>query len=223
MSEVTTKVMAASARIVAVNSLAPDPQTVELAAVVLRAGDVIVAPTDTRYGLLASAESSTALGKVFEIKRRRRDHALAVFVATVEDMWTIGTATSAARSLARELLPGALTLTLAPTAGALNRLPSSLFSEGRIGVRVSDCPLISELIRACGTPLTATSANLAGQPQAASVEGVAAELNSGVSLFLDAGELDGAPSTVVDCSEELPRLIRRGAISEREIERSCRI
>jgi tRNA A37 threonylcarbamoyladenosine synthetase subunit TsaC/SUA5/YrdC len=96
--------------------------------------------------------------------------------------------------------------------------PWPVVVDGSIGVRVSSSGLIAGLVRAAGTPLTATSANLSGAPDAETIDQITAVFGDGVDLYLDGGALTGPVSTVVDCRGDGVRVLRRGAIAAVEVE-----
>ncbi|MCH7879366.1 MAG: threonylcarbamoyl-AMP synthase [candidate division Zixibacteria bacterium] len=209
-------------KIVAVDSHQPDKRALSLATELIRSGSVIVAPTDTRYALVARADSATALARVFEIKERSDRAPSAIFVSSVEEIWKFGKRTDAALRLANEFLPGPLTLVLSATEHAARELPQALITHNKIGVRVPDSPLIRALVEAVQAPLTATSANLSGSAQSNSAQEIAAEFTGEVALVLDGGRLAGKVSSVVDCSQSGAVMLREGAISQQRLDRAHR-
>jgi len=193
--------------------LLPDDAAGRAAAVsVLRAGGIVAMPTDTVYGVGVALAAEDGLARLFAAKDRPLDRAIVLIVADLAQTASVGILTPAARVLADAFWPGGLTLVLAQTPNAA--LPSSLTAgAATIGVRVPahDCPRV--LARELG-PLPVTSANISGQPVASDADAVLAQLGARVELILDGGPArGGVPSTVVDCSGELPRILRSGAIS----------
>lgn len=187
---------------------------VQQAALVLMAGGVVVAPTETRYGLLASADQPQAVTAISKLKGRAVVKPMSVFASSLLQMETLAELTPQARVLAQHFLPGPLTLVLDA------RVPWSepLVCDGRIGLRYSSSPVVSALLQATGTPLTATSANLAGEPEAVHLAEVMATFGDRVQLYLDGGALSGPVTTVVDASGEGCQILRDGAIARTEIE-----
>ncbi|MGA3058522.1 MAG: L-threonylcarbamoyladenylate synthase [Candidatus Limnocylindrales bacterium] len=177
----------------------------------LRAGVLVAMPTDTVYGVGVALDADDGLPRLFEAKDRPLDRAIVLLVADLDQAAGVGVLTPAARALAERFWPGGLTLVLAQAPGA--RLPAALTGgAATIGVRLPnhDCP--RALARSLG-PLPVTSANLSGRPDARDAAEVLAQLGSRIDLILDGGPArGGVPSTVVDCSGELPCLVRAGAI-----------
>jgi L-threonylcarbamoyladenylate synthase len=168
-------------------------------------------PTDTVYGVGVALDADGGLERLFAAKDRPLDRAIVLLVADLEQVASVGVISPAAGVLAQRFWPGGLTLVLAQAPGA--RLPVVLTAgTATIGVRLPahDCP--RALARELG-PLPVTSANLSGRPDAQDADGVMAQLGDRVDLILDGGPArGGVPSTVVDCSGELPRVLRAGAI-----------
>lgn len=181
------------------------------AAGVLRAGGLVVMPTDTVYGIGVALEAPDGLPRLFAAKDRPLDRAIVLLVADLAQAGSVGILSAAARLLAERFWPGGLTLVLPQTPGA--RLPAVLTGgAATIGVRLPDHGCPRELALALG-PLPVTSANLSGQPDAGDTSEILVQLGSRVDLVLDGGPArGGVPSTVVDCSGELPRVLRAGAI-----------
>lgn len=192
--------------------LVPDDAAGRAEAVaVLRAGGIVAMPTDTVYGVGVALEAPDGLERLFAAKERPLDRAIVLLVADLDQAASVGVMTPAARLLAERFWPGGLTLVLAQAPGA--RPPAALTGgTATIGVRLPDHDCPRALARDLG-PLPVTSANLSGQPDARDASGVLAQLGSRIDLVLDGGSArGGVPSTVVDCSGELPRIIRAGAI-----------
>lgn len=192
----------------------PDKALIEKAARLLKAGRLVVAPTETRYGLLASADNAEAVQRVCRVKARGVEHAIAVFVNTRSDLEKCAELPRHAVPLVEAFMPGPLTL----VASARVDWPAPLVVDGRIGIRWSSSPVVAALVEATGVPLTATSANLSGRPERDSVEEIVEDLGEHVALYLDVGPLTGKPSTVVACDSVGVHLLRKGAINESELE-----
>ena len=190
------------------------PDAIERAVEVLRSGGLVAFPTDTVYGLAALVDSFDAIELLFEAKTREAAKAIAVLVGDVSqlDRLTPGLPDSA-RHLAERFWPGALTLVIPKRPD----LPANLSAYPTLGVRMPDHPFALELLRAVG-PLATTSANRSGAPNATLPEEVMTQLNGRFHLLLDGGPCPGGvPSTVVDCTQSPPVILRQGAISEEEI------
>ena len=192
--------------------LTPDDAAGRAEAVaILRAGGLVAMPTDTVYGVGVALGAEDGLKRLFSAKDRPLDRAIVLLAADLEQAGSIGVLSPTARALAARFWPGALTLVLAQTPGP--GFPTDLTAGlSTIGIRVPDHESPRALARALG-PLPVTSANLSGAQDARDAAAVMAQLGGRIDLILDGGPTrGGVPSTIVDCSGELPRVLRAGAI-----------
>ncbi len=191
---------------------------VEEAAETISRGEVVAFPTETSYGLGARFDAPRALKRIFEIKQRPADKPLLLLISRREHIFLLVRECSpTAERLMERFWPGPLTLLLP----ALPDLDAALTgATGKVGIRISSHDTAKALVEATGVPITATSANLTGLPPALSPEEVARQLaDTGLKWILDGGELvPSPPSTILDCSQEPPILVRQGRIAWREIE-----
>jgi L-threonylcarbamoyladenylate synthase len=190
----------------------------------LERGGLLAYPTETVYGL-GSGPSVAALEALARLKGRALDKPFLILVssrAMVEEWGLVLSA--AARALAAAFWPGPLTLVLP---GGEGKLPDQLRGrEGGIAVRHTSHAGIARLVAATGQPLTSTSANRPGDPPAPGADRIrevfAAEVERGELLVLDGGVLGNVPpSTLVDCTSAVPRLVREGAIPRAELRRAA--
>jgi len=183
---------------------------------VLRAGGLVAMPTDTVYGVGVALGTRNGFARLFAAKDRPFDRAIVLLVADIEQASSVGVLSPPARLLAARFWPGGLTLVLPQVEGA--GLPGELTAGLRtIGVRVPDHDCPRALALALG-PLPVTSANRSGHPEARDASGVIEQLGERVDLVLDGGPARaGIPSTIVDCSAELPRILRVGAIAPADL------
>jgi len=175
----------------------------------LRAGLVVLLPTDTVYGLAVDPTVPGATQRLFDLKGRGREIPIAVLVADAEQAWSVAAAPvpAAALALATRHWPGALTLVV-PRSSAW---PADLGDdEATVGLRCPDYDLVRTLCRQVG-PLATTSANRHGMPTPATAH-EAADALPGIDLVIDGGRLPGTASTVLDCTVEPPAVLRQGAI-----------
>jgi L-threonylcarbamoyladenylate synthase len=184
----------------------------------LRAGEVLACPTETQMGLLADALSDAAVGRVCAMKRRPPDEPIPLIVPSLAAaVRLVGEFPARAAGLCERYWPGPLTLVLP----ALARLPAPLLRGGKLALRVPGPSPALELVRAFGGPLTATSANLSGQPPLST----AAELHAsfGPALFgiVPGTPPGGLPSTIVEVSAEGLRVLRAGAIQLAQTDLDC--
>lgn len=196
---------------------APQSDAIQEAASWIRRGGVIAIPTDTLYGLAADPFSAAAVTRVFDIKGRTSERALPLIAgdrAQVESH--LSPLNAMAARLADRFWPGPLTL-LVPAPPALAAAVTG--DTGRVGVRVPADRIARAVCAAAGRPITATSANISGAPATADPDLVERTLGTSVDFLLDTGRTPGgAPSTIVDVTAALPRLVRAGAVSWDEIQ-----
>jgi len=183
----------------------------------LRRGDVIVFPTETLYGLGADALNFSAVEKVFQLKGRDPHNPFPVLVSDRAMLDSLVTEiTPLAEKLIERFWPGPLTLVLP----ARPDIPKPLVnSTGGIGVRISGQPIATEIVSMLGRPLTATSANPAGQPGARTVAQARNYFSGRIAIFVDGGELTSLTgSTVAEVTENKLKIIRAGEIAKSELE-----
>ena len=185
----------------------------------LKRGEVIVYPTETLYGLGADALNAAAVERVFQLKGRDPNNPVPVLVA---DREMLGALVDEIPALAEKLMtrfwPGPLTLVLTARKDVA---PALLNADGGIGVRISSQPIATEIVRALGRPLTATSANPSGLTPARTVQQAKHYFAGEIDIFIDAGELTSrAGSTVVEISANGVRIIREGEIGRSELQRA---
>lgn len=180
------------------------------AAAALRAGRVVVLPTDTVYGVAALPEDAAAMAEVFERKGRAATTPIAVLCADVEQALALAAPAAAARArpAAARHWPGPLTLVLPRRAGLALHLGEPTTT---IGLRVPAHPVVQALAALVG-PLATTSANRHGEPTPASAAEAARSLGPGLGLVVDGGPLEGSSSTVVDATGEPWRVLREGPV-----------
>jgi L-threonylcarbamoyladenylate synthase len=189
---------------------------VERASALLRAGQVVAVPTETVYGLAANALDPVAVQRIFTVKGRPAHNPIIVHVASLEmaaecaSQWPV-----TAQKLAQAFWPGPLTLILPRTPS----IPDIVSAGGpTVGIRWPSHPFIQALIRHCGFPLAAPSANLSNRVSPTSAAHVARQLGNRIPLIVDGGQAQvGIESTVVDLSTDPPRVLRPGMIHEQAL------
>lgn len=189
----------------------------ERAAEVTSQGGVVAFRTDTFYGLGADPFNATAVKHIRELKGREGDKPILLLISDEEQIPRfISKQSSLFTEVAKRFWPGPLTI----VGEARDELPGELTTgTGTIGLRLPDDKDVRELVRECGGALTATSANLSGQPEARSANDVASYFRIGVDLIIDGGDVTATrPSTVIDLSSSEPRIIREGTIKATELE-----
>ena len=195
--------------------------TIPLTVAHLRAGRLLAYPTETVYGLGSRARVAE-VAALAELKGRRSDKPFLLLVSGREMAEGQGLAfNAAADAMARAFWPGPLTLVLPG-----GKLPDQLRGpEGGIAVRWTSHRGVAQLVAALGEPLTSTSANLPGSPPAPGADAIVRDFADAVAggelLVLDGGVLGNRPpSTVVDCTEPTPRIVREGALTTAALRRA---
>jgi L-threonylcarbamoyladenylate synthase len=175
----------------------------------LRAGGVVACPTETFVGLLADALDAGAVEAVATLKGRPQGLPMALLVPSIAAIATVAEPLSGrALELAERFFPGPLTLVVRARPG----LSPWLVREGKVGVRVPGPSPALELVRAFGGPLTATSANLSGEPSVRRAAALPPALRAAV-VEVPGESPGGAPSTLIDATGHPLRILRRGALS----------
>lgn len=192
-------------------------QDLDRAAAILRRGGLVAFPTETVYGLGASALDREAILKVYAAKGRPASSPLIVHVASFDMLANVAAEwPAAAQKLAERFWPGPLTLIVRKT----NKIPDEVTAGlDTVGVRMPAHPVAKELIRRAGIPLAAPSANLFTQVSPTTAEHVRAGLGDRVEMILDGGPCTvGIESTVLSVARSVPLLFRPGMVSRAEIE-----
>ena len=199
-----------------INPENPNPDIIQEAAGIIRKGGVIAFPTRCLYGLGADAFNPEAVDRIFKIKQRSAEKPILILIDEPNRLKGLVTHISeAAKAISERFWPGRVTLVF--DAGA--KVPETLTAgTGKIGIRLAGHPVAAALARATQGPLTGTSANISGCPGCHQIEGLQPAVTQQLDLILDAGPLRGGNgSTVVDVTGKIPRVLREGAVSEKEI------
>jgi L-threonylcarbamoyladenylate synthase len=183
---------------------------VDDAVAALRAGRLVVLPTDTVYGLAATAYRRQPAHDLYRLKGRDEIQPTAILAASVDVLLeSVPELRGRAATIARALLPGPYTLVLPNPARRFAWLNGS--NPDAVGVRVPALRGPAQDVLERAGVVAATSANLAGGADPRRLEDVPPEIRAGVAVAIDAGELPGAPSTVIDCTGATPVVLRVGA------------
>ena len=200
---------------------------VKKAAKALKDGNLVAFPTETVYGLGADATNKKAVGKVYSVKGRPSDHPLIVHIASINrlDDWAVNIPDYAV-NLAREFWPGPMTLIL-----KRSELAGDFITGGQnhVGVRIPNQPialaLLNEFERLGGRGIAAPSANRFGAVSPTTANAVKEELENFLNredLILDGGQSSiGIESTIINCTENIPSVLRSGAITSEMIVTIC--
>ena len=200
-----------SAEILLTHTAALFDHAVKRAATLLRAGELVALPTETVYGLAANALNPAAVAKIFAAKGRPAHNPLIVHIASLEQARACAAAwPPLAETLARAFWPGPLTLVL-PRSTAIPDLVTA--GGNTVGLRWPSHPFIQAVIRECGFPLAAPSANLSNRISPTNASHVFEQLGDPLALIVDGGQSQvGIESTVLDISSGAPRVLRPGMI-----------
>jgi len=180
----------------------------------LDAGQLIVYPTDTLYGLGCDPFEDRTVEHLYQVKRRPASQPIALAVSSPDQVPRYGRMTPLARKVCAKHLPGPLTILLAATSAAP---PALVSAEGLVGIRVPDHTVAQAIAKAFG-PITTTSANLHGGASPATCEEARSQLGDAVEVYVDCGRTrHGTESTIVDLSGESAKVIREGVLRRDEL------
>lgn len=204
-------------KILKINSADIDTASMQEAAALIRAGELVAFPTETVYGLGADALRPEASGKIYEAKGRPSDNPLIVHIADFRQLARIaGELPRQAKILSDAFWPGPLTMIVwknesvpFETTGGLNT----------VAVRMPNHPVALRLIEESGCLIAAPSANISGRPSPTEAGHVALDMDGKIPLILDGGAVGiGIESTIIDLTEETPLILRPGYITKEMLE-----
>jgi L-threonylcarbamoyladenylate synthase len=194
----------------------PDPDIIQKAAAIIRKGGVVAFPTRCLYGLGADAFNPDAVARLFKIKQRPAENPILILIDSVDRLdGLVERISESAQAIMAKFWPGRVTLVFK----ASDKVPDYLTAgSGKIGIRLAGHPAAAALAAAVRGPITGTSANLSGQPGCHRIEDLPPAVGAELDLILDAGPLRGGRgSTVVDVTGHIPRVLREGIVSKKEI------
>lgn len=200
-----------------VDKLESYPQITQ-AATLLKNNEVVAFPTETVYGLGGNAENSDAVAKIFAAKGRPSDNPLIIHIAEPSQLADFVTEVPAkAASLIEHFWPGPLTIIFKKKDGKLSELATAGLST--VAVRMPNHPVALALIMASGLPIAAPSANTSGKPSPTLARHVYEDLAGKIAGIVDGGPTGvGVESTVIDCTDEVPVILRPGGVTKEQIE-----
>ncbi len=201
--------------LIEINPLDPSPAALDRAEAAIRRGLIVAIPTDALYTLVADPFSVPAVRKVYQAKGREIQRALPMLVRDVLMVEELARdITPRFRLLVRKFWPGPLTVIMP----AAPRVPlRATGNTGRLAVRQANCKLANLLIARLNQPIIATSANISGLPTCRSGIEVFGIMDGRVDLVLDGGHCEGVGASTVDITDPEWKIIKHGAISEKEI------
>lgn len=195
---------------------ASEPDTPQIAAEIIQCGGLVAIPTETVYGLGANGLDENAVAKIFEAKGRPQDNPLILHVAETGQIERFcHSVPKAAWDLAKAFWPGPLTMVL-PARDTVPRRTTAGLST--VAVRCPDNAVAREIIRLAGVPIAAPSANLSGKPSTTTAQHVLHDHDGRIDAIVDGGPCRvGVESTIVDLTEERPRLLRPGGVTPEQL------
>lgn len=189
---------------------------IQLAASLLKKGEVVACPTETVYGLACAIDQKEAIEKIYALKKRPSDNPLIVHVSSLEMLDKVAYMDESFLKLYNAFMPGPLTVLLKKREGVLNEITRGLET---VAVRFSSHPVFNALIEALGVPIAAPSANLSGKPSATCIEHVLEDFKDTLRYALDGGKCaSGIESTIVRVMEDHAIILRPGIITKNQIE-----
>ncbi|HIR99657.1 MAG TPA: threonylcarbamoyl-AMP synthase [Candidatus Coproplasma avistercoris] len=205
--------------------LKPDGEALALARRIIEGGGLVGFPTETVYGLGANAFDGDAVRSVYEVKGRPQDNPLIVHVHKDYDISKIVCGIPAyAEKLAQKYLPGPLTMVFR-SRGTISPVVSCGLDT--VGIRVPSHPAAQQFLRCVGLPIAAPSANISKHVSPVTAQHVYADLNGRIPLILDGGRCTGGiESTVLDCTGEVPCILRSGLVTKEmiaEVAGDCKV
>ena len=187
----------------------------EEAIAAIRAGQAVVLPTDTVYGLCVDAYREAPARRLYRLKDRPEGMPVALLAADLDVILdAVPELRGRSAVVARALLPGPYTLVLANPGRRFRWLCGA--NAEAIGIRVPEVPPATRAVLDRVGVVAATSANLHGERDPARLDEIPAGIREGVAAVVDAGELPGTPSTVVDLTGPEPKILREGAVPREE-------
>jgi len=199
-----------------INSDNPETDFINEAAKVIKKGGIVAFPTGCLYGLGADAFNAETVEKIFRIKHRPYNKPLLVLINDQNDLPAlVRNIPPAALNMMKSFWPGKVTIVFE----AIDTLPKNLTAgTGKIGVRLPKHKVASALVKKINSPITGTSANISGNTGYSRISDFDPCIIDKLDLILDAGQLKGGiGSTVVDVTTELPKVLREGEISAKDI------
>lgn len=197
-----------------------DMDAMRLAGEIIAGGGLVAFPTETVYGLGASAVDSGAAEKIYTAKGRPSDNPLIVHVCSFEQIEELAENIPAyAKKLMQSFMPGPLTLILKKKSCIPDEVTANMDT---VGIRFPSNPIAAALIKCSGVPIAAPSANISGKPSPTTARDVMEDMNGKIECIIDGGSCSvGVESTILDASGERPVLLRPGGITVDMIKEIC--
>jgi len=196
--------------VIKIHPVNPEPRLIAKATEVLRAGGILIYPTDTVYGIGCSVENKNAIEKIYFIKRQRQDKPYSFVCSDLKHISEYAHVSNAAFKGMKHLIPGPYTFILPAT--KMKHLPPILVSKRKtVGIRVPNSPITLALVRELGHPILSTSVSVENGEMNNDPEVIVEAFHNRVEMIIDGGMLTSEPSSVIDLTEEAPKVVRKGA------------
>ena len=197
----------------------PTPENILEAGDRLKSGGLVAFPTETVYGLGADATSDDAVARIFSVKKRPDFNPLIIHVSDIESAMSLAQLSDSAKKIANAFWPGPISIVAKKTADS----PISLLASAglnTVAIRVPAHEITQALLRATARPVAAPSANLSGKISPTDALHVQESLGAAAEFIIDAGRCAvGLESTVVDCTRDIPTVLRPGGVTMEQIEK----
>jgi len=187
----------------------PQPRLLNRAVQILQDGGIIAYPTDSCYALGCQLTAKSALDRLRKLRRLDANHNFTLVCRNLAEVSPYVKMSNQAYRLLRSVTPGPYTFILPATHEVPRRLKTA--RRKTIGIRIPDSTLVQQLLESLGEPLNSTTLLLPGQPQPLNEpEHIRQQLEHEIDLVIDSGFCGIEPSTVIDLSDNTPRLLRQG-------------
>jgi len=187
----------------------PNKKIIKEAIKIIKNGGLVIYPTETCYGLAGKATDIKIIKKIYKIKKRPRKKPIPIIVSDLKTMKKYGRVTKKIKLLVKKFMPGPLTIIIQK-----KKTIPDILNPNEIAFRISSHPIATLLAKGVGLPITATSANISGEPPLYKIKKVLKTFNKKVDMILDCGDLPKIkPSTYIDMKTDTPKIIREGPIS----------
>ena len=194
----------------AIHPITPEPRLIERAVEILRAGGIVIYPTDTVYGIGCSIESKSAIEKIHLIKHQKKETPFSFVCSGLTHVSEYALVSNMAFRTMKHLIPGPYTFIL--PAAKMKQFPKILVSKRRtVGIRVPNSPITLALVSGLGHPVLSTSVTLEDGTLLNEPDEIVGHFNNRVEMIIDAGPLHTGPSTVIDLTGEQPEILREGS------------
>ena len=193
--------------VITIHPVNPEQRLIRRAVDILRSGGVLIYPTDTVYGMGCSAENKNAIERIYLIKHQRQDKPFSFVCSDLKHISEYAHVSNQAFKVMKHLIPGPYTFILPAT--RMKSLPKILVSRRKtVGIRVPDSRITLALVKELGHPILSTSVTAENGDLVNNPESIIERFNNQVELIIDGGALTSNPSSVIDLTDEEPRVVR---------------